>query len=69
MNPDFETLECNMVFGLPPVPIEQDPVYSQPCFAVCNLQTKSSKSLVQACPKIDTERKRKEADAAAAASG
>lgn len=53
MNPNFETLECEMIFGQPPPPIEEDPVYNQPCFSVCNIGSASS----QVCPKIDTERR------------
>lgn len=52
MNPNFETLECEMIFGQPPPPIKEDPVYNQPCFSVCNIGSGSSK----VCPKIDTER-------------
>lgn len=54
MNPDFETLECEMIFGQTPPPIEEDPVYNQPCLAVCNLA--SGKSASKPCPKTDTER-------------
>lgn len=52
MNPNFETLECDMIFGQAPPPIEEDPVYDQPCFSVCNIGSTSK----QVCPKIDTER-------------
>jgi hypothetical protein len=51
MNPDFETLECEMIFGQEPPPIEEDPVYNQPCFSVCNIGSGEKK----ACPKVDTE--------------
>jgi len=53
MNPNFETLECDMIFGQAPPPIEEDPVYNQPCFSVCNIGSESAR----VCPKIDTERK------------
>ncbi|XP_031095194.1 beta-carotene isomerase D27, chloroplastic-like [Ipomoea triloba] len=33
MNPNFEDMSCEMVFGQPPPPYEQDPVAKQPCFA------------------------------------
>lgn len=56
MNPDFETLECNMIFGQAPPPLEDDPVYNQPCFSVCNIGTGS---MPTPCPKIDTERNEK----------
>lgn len=52
MNPDFETLECEMIFGQEPPPVEEDPVYTQPCFSACNIGIAEKK----ACPKIDTKR-------------
>jgi hypothetical protein len=53
-----------MLFGLPPPPVEEDPVYNQPCFSVCNV----AKGRANApCPKTDTERSKGEAAAAAAA--
>ncbi|KAI8102171.1 hypothetical protein M9435_005777 [Picochlorum sp. BPE23] len=52
MNPDFETLECEMIFGQAPPPVEEDPVYNQPCFSACNIGSDSK----QVCPKIDTDR-------------
>ncbi|EFN57026.1 hypothetical protein CHLNCDRAFT_57404 [Chlorella variabilis] len=62
MDPNFEDLSCEMVFGRAPPPVELDKVYSQPCFTKqCNLGTVSSKNLSQPCPKIDTERSKKEA--------
>ena len=53
MNPDFETLECEMIFGQAPPPLEEDPVYDQPCFSVCNIGSSEKK----VCPKIDTDRR------------
>ena len=32
MDPNFEDLSCEMKFGVPPPPLEQEKVYSQPCF-------------------------------------
>lgn len=63
MNPNFEDLSCEMIFGQAPPPIEQDKVYDQPCFVrQCNLGTVSgSRSQNQPCPKIDTERAKKQA--------
>jgi hypothetical protein len=52
MNPDFETLECEMIFGQEPPPVEEDPVYNQPCFSACNIGSSEKKS----CPKVDTKR-------------
>jgi len=61
MNPDFETLECEMIFGQAPPPIEEDEVYNQPCLSVCNLARLSDtvgggNSSPPACPKTDTDR-------------
>jgi hypothetical protein len=61
MNPDFETLECEMIFGQEPPPIEQDDVYNQPCLSVCNLARLSDtvgggNKAPPACPKTDTDR-------------
>lgn len=53
MNPDFETLGCEMIFGQAPPPLEEDPVYTQPCFASqCTL----GNALPTPCPKLDTDR-------------
>lgn len=61
MNPDFETLECEMIFGQAPPPIEQDAVYNQPCLSVCNLARSSDtvgggNPAPPPCPKLDTDR-------------
>ena len=59
VNPNFEDLSCEMIFGKPPPPVELDAVYNQPCFTTqCNLGTISSRSALAPCPKIDTERPR-----------
>jgi len=59
MNPDFETLECEMIFGQAPPPIEEDPVFNQPCFSVCNVGLGAAAAGREAlpCPKLDTDRK------------
>ena len=58
MNPNFETLECEMIFGQEPKPLEEDEVYNQPCLRVCNISSKTASafSSEKPCPKIDTER-------------
>lgn len=56
MNPNFETLECDMIFGQAPKPLEEDEVYNQPCLRVCNISSKTAASSERPCPKIDTER-------------
>eukprot|EP00878_Enallax_costatus_P007865 GHUV01008230.1.p1 GENE.GHUV01008230.1~~GHUV01008230.1.p1 ORF type:complete len:294 (+),score=80.49 GHUV01008230.1:154-1035(+) len=66
MNPNFEDLSCDMVFGQAPPPLEQDPVYTQACFVPqCSLAAS-----VEPCPKTDTEREsgRRRAAAVTAAS-
>eukprot|EP00884_Botryococcus_braunii_P003730 jgi/Botrbrau1/13358/Bobra.0158s0011.1 len=55
MNPNFEDLSCEMVFGQMAPPFEEDPVYNQPCFVNnCSLAQKDRLP----CPKLDTERAR-----------
>ena len=47
-----QDLSCEMIFGQAPPPLEEDPVYKQPCFVPqCSLAQK-----LEACPKTDTER-------------
>lgn len=59
-----------MKFGVAPLALEEDKVYNQPCFLTqCNLGTVSSRAAAQPCPKIDTERAKKERQAAPAAPG
>ena len=53
MNPNFEDLSCEMIFGQKAPALEQDEVYQQPCFAhECKLGDREPTP----CPKIDTER-------------
>ena len=33
MNPSFEDLSCEMIFGQKAPSLQEDPIYSQPCFA------------------------------------
>lgn len=35
MEPNFEDLSCNMIFGQMPPTLENDPVTTQPCFSSC----------------------------------
>ncbi|MEW5316241.1 MAG: hypothetical protein WDW38_007622 [Sanguina aurantia] len=54
MNPNFETLSCDMIFGQTPVPLSQDAVYTQPCFPVhCSV---ASAEASRPCPKMDSDR-------------
>lgn len=54
MNPNFEDLSCEMLFGKTPPPLEEDEAFMQPCFPhVCNIGNKDAQ---KPCPKIDTTR-------------
>lgn len=56
MAPNFEDLSCEMKFGVPPPPIEEDEVYNEPCFShVCKIVDADP---LRPCPKIDTDRRR-----------
>lgn len=47
-----QDLSCEMVFGAKPPAIEDDPVYTQPCFPhICKLGNTEAK---MPCPKVDT---------------
>jgi hypothetical protein len=51
MNPNFEDLSCEMIFGQAPPPMEADAVATQPCFIPqCSLATERK---AKACPKMD----------------
>lgn len=54
MNPNFEDLSCEMIFGQRAPPLEQEEIYNQPCFAhECKIGDREP----TACPKIDIERR------------
>lgn len=36
MKPNFEDYSCEMVFGLTPLPLEQDEALQQPCLQDCS---------------------------------
>ena len=36
MKPNFEDYSCEMVFGLTPLPLEQDEALQQPCLEDCS---------------------------------
>jgi len=55
MNPDFETLSCDMIFGQAPPPVEQDAAYTQSCLSQCSL----AQGIVP-CPKTDTQRQQQQ---------
>ncbi|GJN12602.1 hypothetical protein PR202_ga30893 [Eleusine coracana subsp. coracana] len=49
MNPNFEDMSCEMIYGQVPPPIEDDPVSKQPCYPnLCSMSTPSA----PVCPKL-----------------
>nr|CAD1840718.1 unnamed protein product [Ananas comosus var. bracteatus] len=51
MNPNFEDMSCDMVYGQVPPPFEEDPVSNQPCYSeYCSVANPSAKI----CPKLVT---------------
>ncbi|XP_043726025.1 beta-carotene isomerase D27, chloroplastic [Telopea speciosissima] len=49
MNPNFEDMSCEMVYGQVPPPFDEDPVSKQPCYAnLCSVANPSS----SVCPKL-----------------
>ncbi|KAE8770425.1 beta-carotene isomerase D27, chloroplastic [Hordeum vulgare] len=49
MNPNFEDMSCEMIYGQVPPPLEEDPVSKQPCYpSLCSISTPSA----AICPKI-----------------
>ncbi|XAR55194.1 Beta-carotene isomerase [Bertholletia excelsa] len=43
MNPNFEDMSCEMVYGQAPPPFKEDPVSKQPCFSdICSMANPSS---------------------------
>lgn len=49
MNPNFEDMSCEMIYGQVPPPVEEDPVSKQPCYpSLCSISTPSA----AICPKI-----------------
>ncbi|BAF22761.1 beta-carotene isomerase D27, chloroplastic-like [Oryza sativa Japonica Group] len=51
MNPNFEDMSCEMIYGQVPPPLEEDPASKQPCYAnLCSISTPSA----PICPKLQT---------------
>ncbi|KAL6856903.1 hypothetical protein ACP4OV_018285 [Aristida adscensionis] len=49
MNPNFEDMSCEMIYGQVPPPLEDDPVSKQPCYPnLCSMSTPSA----TVCPKL-----------------
>lgn len=57
MNPNFEDLSCDMIFGQTPVPLEKDAAYGQPCFPVhCSI---AATEAAKPCSRMDLNTPRK----------
>lgn len=39
MTPDYETLGCQMTFGIPPLPLDQDPAVTGDCLTNCKMSS------------------------------
>lgn len=51
MNPNFEDMSCEMIYGQLPPPIEEDPAFKQPCFStICPVANENT----PICPKVRT---------------
>ncbi|KGN55666.1 beta-carotene isomerase D27, chloroplastic [Cucumis sativus] len=49
MNPNFEDMSCEMIYGQVPPPFEEDPVSKQPCYKdICSMAITSA----PLCPKL-----------------
>ncbi|PAN33332.1 hypothetical protein PAHAL_6G012600 [Panicum hallii] len=49
MNPNFEDMSCEMIYGQVPPPLEEDPASKQPCYPnLCSMSTPSA----PVCPKL-----------------
>ncbi|MCO5583794.1 hypothetical protein L7F22_037708 [Adiantum nelumboides] len=49
MNPNFEDMSCEMIYGQQPPPIEEDPAFKQPCFStICPVANENT----EVCPKV-----------------
>ncbi|CAK9321416.1 unnamed protein product [Citrullus colocynthis] len=49
MNPNFEDMSCEMIYGQVPPPFEKDPVSNQPCYKdICSMANPST----PLCPKL-----------------
>jgi len=49
MNPNFEDMSCEMIYGQVPPPLEEDPASKQPCYPnLCSMSTPSA----PICPKL-----------------
>lgn len=45
VDPNFEDFSCKFRFGVEPPPPAEDPVFAEPCFAQCPINTRKSPSL------------------------
>ena len=49
MTPDYESGACKFEFGLKPLPKEEDPAFSTPCYLGCSLSLEKTKSASVRC--------------------
>ncbi|CAM6086227.1 unnamed protein product [Calypogeia fissa] len=51
MNPNFEDMSCEMIYGQMPPPLEEDPAFKQPCFKdICTMANPQTPT----CPKLQS---------------
>jgi Beta-carotene isomerase D27-like, C-terminal len=55
MNPNFETLSCDMIFGQAPPPVREDAVAVQPCFTMACSAAQLPAAPDTPCPKLFME--------------
>lgn len=49
MTPNFDDCSCTFEFGLSPLPVEEDPAFSTPCWATCSLAKEKEQGLTAKC--------------------
>ncbi|KAL4571931.1 hypothetical protein LXL04_018699 [Taraxacum kok-saghyz] len=54
MVPNFDDMSCEMIFGQNPPALQDDPVFKQPCYKLCNVKNKHDTSCLTK-PIEDTE--------------
>lgn len=49
MTPDYDDYSCQMTFGIPPLPLSEDPAISGECFTKCNMSGNARQRGDKAC--------------------